>query len=64
MGSGVRCETLRFEFVEHYADGDLVNCHNSIEYGIMGKEGAIWGAGAPDFRPRNEVDKAQLATLA
>ncbi|MCJ1477423.1 hypothetical protein MMC13_006094 [Lambiella insularis] len=47
--------------VEHYADGDLVNCNTPVSKGQMGKDGAIWGPGVPDFRPRSAINKQQIA---
>ena len=46
---------------EHYADGDMVNCHTPVSYGKMGKDGAIWGPGVPDFKPRRGITKTQVA---
>ena len=50
--------------VEHYADGDLVNCHTAVEHGKMGVEGAIWGPGAPSFKPRAKMGTEQVQTVA
>jgi catechol 2,3-dioxygenase-like lactoylglutathione lyase family enzyme len=34
--------------LEHYADGDMVNCHTPVTHAKAG-DFAIWGPGVPDF---------------
>jgi hypothetical protein len=38
--------------VEHYADGDVVNCHTPVTHAKAGNF-AIWGPGIPDFLPED-----------